>query len=55
MKTINLKKLFHVSLIGLILVSTVIISKTVIANVKDAYHAENGNSTITSCIWDLIY
>lgn len=55
MKTKTLKKAIYITLFGVMLLTTVIISKNIIANIKQLYRTEKVNNTITTCIWEMIY
>jgi hypothetical protein len=55
MKTTTLKKAIHITLFCLMLIATVIITKSTVKNIKQLYGFEKANYTAMSCFTDLIY
>lgn len=55
MKTTILKKTIHISLFCLMLIVTIIITKSTVNNIKQLYGSEKANYTVMTCFTDLIY
>ena len=55
MKTTTLKKAIHITLFCLMLMATLIVTKSAVKNIKQLYGSEKANYTAMSCFTDLIY
>ncbi len=55
MKTTTLKKAIHISLFCMMLITTIIITKNTVKNIKQLYGSEKSTNTAMTCFTDLIY
>lgn len=55
MKTNQLKKAIQLTLFWIAMMTTIIITKSTIKNIKNLYGSEKATNTVMTCFTDLIY